>query len=301
MAETALDWDDLRSFLAIARHGTLSAAARALGVRQTTMGRRLAGLEQRAGARLLHKTPAGYVATAAGEAILGNVERIEAEALAIARSITGRDARLEGTVRITTIETLATEILLPALPGFHAAHPGITLEIIADQRSLSLTHREADIAIRLARLPQQDLAVRRIGTLGCAIYAAPVYLARHGQPDFAAGAAGHALIQRGAEMAGLPEQLWFTGLASQGHTVLRSNASYVLREAARRGLGLACLTRYLGDHPGLARLPTPTPGPARELWLAVHNDTRHTPRIRAVSDFLAETIRASAGRLAPDG
>ena len=92
-----LDWDDLRTFLAIARHGTLSAAARALGVHQPTMGRRLAALEQRAGARLLQKTPRGYIPTAAGEAILGNVERIEAEALAVERRITGRDVRLEGT------------------------------------------------------------------------------------------------------------------------------------------------------------------------------------------------------------
>lgn len=296
-----MDWDDLRSFLAIARHGTLSAAARALGVRQTTMGRRLAALEARMGARLLQKTPAGYVPTAAGEAILGNVERIEAEALAIGRRIGGRDARLEGTVRVTTIETLAAEILLPALPPFHAAHPGIEIEIMAEQRSLSLTRREADIAIRLARLPQQDLAVRRIGTLGCAIYAAAPYLAGHGMPDFAAGAPGHAVIRRGAEMAHLPEQAWFAALTGQARAVLRSNASSVIREAARQGLGLACLTRYLGDTEGLVRLPAPSPGPEREIWLAVHSDIRHVPRIRAVSDFLAETVRAAAGRLAPDG
>lgn len=294
-----MDWGDLRSFLAIARHGTLSAAARALGVRQTTMGRRLAALEARTGARLLDKTPGGYVPTAAGEAILGNVERIEAEALAIARRIGGRDARLEGLVRVTTIETLASEVLMPALPALHARHPGIEIEIVADQRSLSLTRREADIAIRLARLPQQELAVRRIGALGCAVYAAEAYLAAHGLPDFAAGAPGHEIIRRGAEMAGLPEQLWFAGLTGQARTVLRSNASIVVRAAARQGLGLVCLSRYLGDGSGLVRLETPAPGPEREIWLAVHSDIRHVPRIRAVSDFLAETMRAASGRLAP--
>ncbi|OJY76347.1 MAG: hypothetical protein BGP12_01665 [Rhodospirillales bacterium 70-18] len=294
-----MDWDDLRSFLAIARHGTQSAAARALGVRQTTMGRRLAGLQERAGALLLQKTPGGYVPTAAGEAILGNVERIESEALAIARSITGRDIRLEGTVRVTTIETLAVEVLLPALPAFQAQHPGIALEIVADQRSLSLTQREADIAIRLARLPQQDLAVRRIGELASAVYAAPDYLDRHGMPDFAAGAAGHTLVLPGVEMQGLPEVAWFTALTAAARPALRSNARYIQRAAAVRGLGLACLSRYLGDGTGLVRVPTPTPGPRREVWLAVHNDIRHTPRIRVVGEFLAATIRAHAGMLAP--
>ena len=112
-----LDWDDLRHFLAIARHGTLSGAARALGVRQSTMSRRLAALEARAGAQLLQKTPDGYRPTAAGEAILGPVERIEAEADTVARTITGTDLRLAGSVRITSVETLATLVLMPVLAG----------------------------------------------------------------------------------------------------------------------------------------------------------------------------------------
>jgi DNA-binding transcriptional LysR family regulator len=106
-----LPWDDLQSFLAIARHGTLSAAARALGVTQTTMGRRLTAMEGRAGARLLSRTPGGFVLTPAGEAVMGNVERIEAEALAVERRITGRDIRLEGVVRVTSVEILAVDVL----------------------------------------------------------------------------------------------------------------------------------------------------------------------------------------------
>ncbi len=145
-----LDWDDLRTFLMIARHRTLSGAARALQVQQPTMGRRLEALEQRAGATLLQKTPAGYVLTPAGEAVLANVERIEAATLAVERLIAGKDLRLEGTIRLTTIETLAAEILSPVIAAFRLTHPAVQVEIVAATRSLSLTKREADVALRVA-------------------------------------------------------------------------------------------------------------------------------------------------------
>ena len=294
-----LPWDDLQSFLAIARNGTLSAAARALGVQQTTMGRRLAGLEARAGARLLAKTPAGYVLTPAGEAVLGNVERIEAEALAVERRITGRDIRLEGVVRVTTIEIFAVELLTAAFAELRRAHPGIQLEVAADARSLSLARREADIAVRLARLTQQDLAVRKLGAMGFGVYASAAYLERHGPPDFAAGAPGHACILNLADGMGLPEMTWFASLTHQAQAAVRHNSRYGQRAAAEAGMGLAVLSRFMGDGTGLRRLATPSPAPLREVYLAVHQDIRHTPRIRAVTDVIVATMRAEAARLAP--
>src|ERR1700712_4827567 len=141
-----MDWDDLHSFLAIARAGSLSGAARELGVRQSTMSRRLTALEQRAGARLLHRTPVGYTLTALGESVLGNAERMEAEAIAIERAVAGRDVSLTGMLRITTVEVLAHRLLPPAVARLRCRHPGITVEIIADGRLLSLARRDADIA-----------------------------------------------------------------------------------------------------------------------------------------------------------
>jgi DNA-binding transcriptional LysR family regulator len=295
-----LDWDDLRSFLAIARQGSLSGAARALGVQQSTMSRRLEALEGRAGARLLQKTPGGYVLTLVGETILGNVERIEAEALAVERRITGRDIRLEGTVRLTSVETLAAELLVPELVAFHAAYPGISLELVTDTRALSLTKREADIALRMARLSQNDLAVRKVGDVGFGLYAAPDYLARHGLPDFAGGAAGHGVIRVEGELMATPDMAWFAGLTPNAMVTLRSNSRYAHLAAAQAGLGIACLAHYLAErHSGLVRLTPPAPPPLREIWLAVHNDIRHTPRIRAVTDFLAAVLKRQAGRLNP--
>ena len=129
-----MDWNDLRDFLAISRHRTLSAAADALGVQQSTMGRRLKALEARVGAKLLQRTSSGFVLTAAGEAILDNVERIETETQAVERAISGKDVRLEGVVRLAAVEDLTVQILTPILAEFHVLYPGITLELITDMR-----------------------------------------------------------------------------------------------------------------------------------------------------------------------
>ncbi len=294
-----LDWDDLRTFLLVARHGTLSAAAHASGVHQPTMGRRLAALEQRAGARLLQKTPHGYTLTAAGEAILGNAERIEAEALAAERRISGRDVRLEGVVRVTSVESIAADILIPALVDLRQHHPGIVVELVADTRSLNLSRREADVAVRAARPEQNDLVVRRIGVIGYGLYAAPAYLEARGRPDFATGGQGHDVILTQEEMMRLPEMAWLVASLPRATPALRANTRYAQREAARAGLGLVCLARYLGDAGGLVRLEPPAPPPQRELWLAVHNDIRHMPRIHAVTEALAAGVRARAKELAP--
>lgn len=299
MGTTMRDWDDLHTFLAIARHGTLSAAARALGVHQPTVGRRLANLEGRLGARLLERTPDGYTPTAAGEAILGNAERIEAEMLAVERRITGHDVRLEGVVRLTTVESLATEIVLPILAGLRAQHPGIEIELASDVRNLNLSRREADIALRVARFDQGGLTARRVGTIGFGLYASEDYLAAHGRPDFAAGGEGHAVVTMLPELMGGADMVWLAELLPGAAVALRTNSRPGHRAAALAGLGLACLERFLGDGSGLVLLETPPP-PERELWMGVHSDIRHMPRIRAVTEALASGIRAQAGILAPE-
>lgn len=286
-----LEWDDLRHFLAIARHRTLTGAAHALGVQQSTMGRRLEAIELRAGARLLEKTPSGFVLTASGEAILANVERIEAEALAIERAITGKDVKLDGTVRLTAVETLTVVMLTPIVTAFRAKYPGIVIDLVTDMRPLSLTKREADIALRLFRFTQHDLAVRKVAEFSTAIYASRSYLDRRGMPDFAAGAPGHDVLQLNEEQMASPEMTWFAGITGQAKPALRANSRYALRAAAETGMGLVCLPCYLGASPELIPLATPTVAPVRELWMGVHNDIRHAPRIRAVTEFIAAGLK----------
>lgn len=296
-----LDWNDLRTFLAVARHGNLSAAARALKVTQTTMGRRLEALHQRAGTRLLQKTPGGFVLTPSGERVLGNIERMEAEALAVERAITGQDAKLEGEVRITTVETFGARVLVPLFAELRLRQPQLAIELITDTRALSLSRREADIALRLAEFEQHEAVVRRVGDMAFAVYAGRAYLEAHGQPDFGEGAAGHCVVTLQDDLALLPEARWLTGLTQQAMVVLRSNSRDAHVQAAKAGYGVACLPCYLADEePDLVRLDTPSKPVVRGIWMGVHRDTRHVPRIRIVLEHLSEGLKRLAPRLNPD-
>lgn len=294
-----LDWDDLRHFLAIARHRTLSGAARALNVQQSTMGRRLDALQARAGATLLQKTPSGYTLTPAGESVLAHAERMEAEALAAERAVTGRDVRLAGLVRLTTVETLLVEVLVPILAAFCERYPDITVDVLVDARVLSLSRREADVALRLSRPEGNELVARRVGSVGYALYASEAYLARHGRPDVAAGCPGHRAILPDEELMHMPTFAWGVQATREATVAFRTNSYHAQAAAAEAGIGLAGLPHYLARRYNLTRVEAP-PGPGRDLWLAVHEDTRHTPRIRALTDALGAGLRERAGLLCDD-
>lgn len=288
-----MDWDDLRTFLAIARHGTLSAAARALGVSQPTMGRRLAVMEERIGARLLQRHPGRFALTPLGEAVLGNAERIEAEVFAAERAITGRDAALEGVVRLTTVDTLAARIVAPALAALQRRHPGIVLELVPDTRSLSLSRREADIALRMSRFEGNEVVARRAGRLAMGIYATPDWRERLGKEKVR-------LISTLDDQAHLPEAKWLIELFPDAVIGFRSNSREVQLQTALAGGGIAALARYRADtEPGLVRLCQDQPPLVRDIWLGVHSDMRHMPRARAVMDAIIGALEASAAILNP--
>jgi DNA-binding transcriptional LysR family regulator len=294
-----LEWDDLRSFLAIARHGSLSAAARALKVTQTTMGRRLEGLHAKTGARLLQRTPAGFVLTPAGERVMANVERMEAEALSIERAITGEDARIAGQVRITTVESFGARILTPLLKPLLDRQPELEIELITDTRSLSLSRREADVALRLAEFEQHEAVVRRVGDMAFGLYASPGYLEARGRPDLDAGSPGHACVSLQEDLALLPEAKQLAEVMRDGRVRLRANSREAQLQAALAGFGLAILPCYLVLDQKLVELPLPKGRLMRGIWLGVHRDTRHTPRIRLVLDQLSQGLREQALALNP--
>jgi DNA-binding transcriptional LysR family regulator len=294
-----LECDDLRSFLAIARHGNLSAAARALKVTQTTMGRRLDVLHAKVGARLLQRTPAGFVLTPAGERVMANVERMEAEALSVERAITGEDARIAGQVRITTVESFGARILTPLLKPLLDRQPELEIELITDTRSLSLSRREADVALRLAEFEQHEAVVRRVGDMAFGLYASPGYLEARGRPDLDAGSPGHACVSLQEDLALLPEAKQLAEVMREGRVKLRANSREAQLQAALAGFGLAMLPCYLVLDQKLVELPLPKGRLMRGIWLGVHRDTRHTPRIRLVLDQLSQGLREQALALNP--
>lgn len=295
--EAGLEWSDLRFLLAVARQGTLSGAARALKVDQSTVSRRLAALEDSLGARLVERMPGGYHLTEVGQGVREAAERIEAEAVGLERRVSGHDIRLEGLVRITVAETFGSRFVVPLLIEFHKRNPGIELEILTDSRLFSLSRREAELAIRMMKPDDNGLFVRRLGTMRYALYASPDYLARFGEPDLATGLAGHWMIEY-PEETDLVEMRWIRRIAPKARRGLRATKLQAQLAMVLNGGGIAVLPCFLGDaEPGLRRLTDPTTGAERGLWMAVHRDLRNVPRIRAVADFLAQEIRRRQGTL----
>lgn len=285
-----LDWDDLRYFLAVARHGTLSGAARALEVTQPTVGRRIDAFERRLGARLFQRRPSGFALSAVGETIRDRVERMEAEAIGAERLASGRDDGLRGAVRITTTEWVAARVLGGALAALLERNPGLSVDVVVDSRHLNLARREADLAIRLTSFVHQAVYQRRLARVAFGIYAAPSYLARRGAPDFTSHAADHAVIAM-ADHVGDPARAWLAAHARRAVIVVRTDGREHMAALAAAGIGLACLPRLVGDAtPGLRLLAPPVPIPSRTLWLGVHRDVRALPRVRAAIAALASEL-----------
>jgi DNA-binding transcriptional LysR family regulator len=287
------DWDDARYFLAIHRTGTLSAAARDLGVNQSTVGRRLEALEEQLGARLFVRTRDGYSTSPAGEQLLARAESMEEEALAIARLLVGQQERLTGDVRVTSSDAFGPRVVAPILLEFHALHPGIVLEFDTDNRLLSLTRREADIAVRFSRPPDRHLVARKVADFANAPYCSKGYIARRGRPkapyesqDFVGELKEH-----------LPAARWIEQHAAKGkgRIVFKSSSTFAQHAATLAGLGIAMLPCYLADpEPDLVRIGPPEPAMGRAVWLVVHEDLQRTPRIRACVDFLAQRLGAQS-------
>lgn len=276
-------WDDLQYLLEAVRQGSLSAGARALGVDHATIGRRIRRLERVLGRAVIDRQRPGLTLTAFGEAALVEAERMRDAAATVARLAEARP-KLAGTVRLTTTGMFATAYLTPALAALRKRQPLIDVELIVDERSLSLARREADIALRLARPRDGTLVARRVVTLGYGFYAARGYLrGRKADPAF---------VGFEENPPDLPEVGWLRQAAGGRPITFRSNYRMAQVEAVRAGLGIGVLPHYAAK--GLAPVPdtllAASPAMTRELWLLVHRDLKDAPRFRAVIDFLVERM-----------
>ena len=296
-----MDWDDLRFFLELIRHKSLSTAARKLHVTQSTVGRRLASLERRLGVKLVHRRREGYAPTPAGEAIRQHVERVEAETQAIDRVVGGLDHKLEGVVRVTSPALLASHLLAPSAAALHMQYPEIMLEVLCYAPNPDLSARDADVAVQLHRFDQPGLIVRRVGTLAFGMYASLAYLSQCGEPDWESGCSGHRLITVVEESKISAQADWLAnepgGRGSiSGPTAARRNSGPPCRAAASPCF-LVSVPIARARCGGYARIP---PFRAPEIRIAVHQDNRQVPRIRAVLDTIVDSVRRSADALNPD-
>jgi molybdate transport repressor ModE-like protein len=282
---TEPDWEDVRFFAALARHGSLSAAARALGVNHATVARRVAGLERAVGVALIERRPGGYELTAAGRSALQSAGAMEAAARSLGRLDAGEP--LAGLVRITSTPSLADVFLVPRLAAFCAAHPSLDVELIADLRTVSLPRHEADLALRLARPDDGELIARRLVSIEFGFYANAEWQAR------LAEGAMPAFVGFDEGNAHLPEAQWLARCVPDRRVVLRTNSQASQAKAAVAGYGLALLPHFLGrGEPRLGRVTlSEATTHRRELWLLARRDALATTPVRRAHDFLIELFR----------
>ncbi len=281
-----MDWSDLRIFLAIARAGTLGAAARSLGRSQPTMGRRLRVLETAVGHALFQRTADGFVLTDEGNAVLEHAERMEEEVLAFQRRLAGSDVQLEGMLRLSSSDWFGTYMLAPVLAEFSERHPSVCVELLSDARFYSLPRREADIAFRIKAFEEPEVVSRRLVQISYALYApseAAITLTNDG--------AGMRAITMDTAFAEMPDALWLKRVLPKAQVVMRSNSRLVQAEFCRQGSGLAVLPRPLGDRiPGIVPIDMGEAPPGRDTYVGYHRDLRRLSRLRALLDLVIERL-----------
>ncbi len=278
-----LSWDDFRLVKAVADRGSLASAARTLGVNHSTAFRRLAAIEGALGTRLFERLRSGYRPTDAGAEMVETAARMEGDVARFDRVVAGQAATLSGQLRITAPASFVNGLLMPMLGSFRARYPAITLDLVVAEEPLNLSRRDADVAIRASANPPDNLFGRRLSGIAWAIYGRR----DRSYPDLDAGP----WICLSPEVGGGGFARYLAERATPGAIVLQMNAVIGLCEAVEAGIGVAALPCYLGDaHPALVRLREPEPELAAGLWSLTHPDLRHSARVRALMDHIAEAI-----------
>ena len=287
---TAADWDLFQSLHAVLETGSLSAAARARGVAQPTIGRHIETLEQRLGAPLFLRSPRGLQPTELALELQPRLEDMAAAAAAAMRDVAGAAAQTGGTVRVTASELVGCEILPPILAAFHADHPAIEVELTVSNEQADLIRLDADIALRMTRPTQNTLVGRRVGVVQMGLYATPAYLARRGVPTDVAALEGHAMIGFDRKTPTRARDVDIGRPITREIFSFRSDSDIAQLAALRAGLGIGICPNLLGRRDGLIRILPDQVSLELEMWVCMPEGLRTTRRMRLMFDHLAEAL-----------
>jgi len=287
------DWNDLKYFLAVARHGSTIAAGKALGTSQSTVHRRLEELERKLGQALVTRQASGYRLTEYGTTLLPFAERIEAAVGDFQRRATDVEQDMKGAIRVTCPEPIVIRMTQSGLiERFHARHPHLRVEFITSDRYLDLSKGEVDVAFRSGDT-DDELIGRKIADSFWAVYASRDYVERHGKPDRVEDLSQHLLIGFDETLAGHRAAKWLKDVAPDARMPVRNNSVLGLVSAVKSGAGLGPLPTALGDaEPDLVRVLGPVPELTRSWRLLTHPDIRRVPRIAAFFDYIIEQREA---------
>lgn len=278
---TTLDWEDIRIFVALARYGSLSAAARALSVNHATISRRVQSLERTLGETLVERRPDGYVLTPAGTHFLLPANEMEAAAAKLIRG--GPDDGPKGLVRVNAPPSLTQGFLVTRLAQLAMQHPSLDIDTTTDMRNVSLERHETDIALRFGRPDDGDVIAKFAIKLGFGFYAADKWrrrIARGEAPEF---------VGFDESNAHLPEALWLSQRYPRARVAFRANLQLAQADAARVGAGIALLPHFIGRNAaGLKLCALAHSPPSRELWIITRRQDRRDLATRTVVDFLSD-------------
>lgn len=294
-----INWDDLKYFLAMVEEGSLSAAARKLGVSQPTLSRRLTALEEDIGSDLFMRTRSGLEMTSIGERIVSHATHMRDDVYSIERLLTGHDSSLRGSVVISCITILGAGWLVHQTRPFRDQFPGITVEFKVENNASDLLRREADIAVRMFRPEQNDLIAKRVGTMTYGYYASKKYLEKHGTPETLDEVSKHDFILPHDEILAYTNKYVKRPMHPRGKIALRSNSLITLEAAVREGYGIGAYSCIMADQdPDLVRLFGDVVVFSSDIWLVTHAELRRSARIRAMFDFLSDVFVAHADAFA---
>ena len=285
-----LAWDDIRLIKAVADARSLPAAAVQLGVNHSTVFRRLGQIESALGVLLFERHRTGYVPTPAGEEMIALARRVDDDITAFTRRVAGREIAPTGEVRVTTNDSLLIHLLTPLFAAFRRQMPTLRLDVVLANQALNLSKRDADVAVRATDHPPENLVGRRVATIAWALYGRRADHPRPG-PAGVSDLFARDWVTLGDALSGLKAVRFVHEHVAPERIAYRVNTVLGLAEAVEGGLGIGHLPCFIGDaRPELVRLSPLDPDFSADLWLLTHPDLRHSPRIRALLDSLADGI-----------
>lgn len=288
------DWDDLRFFLAVARAGRLTVAAKRLGADHATVSRRITALEAALKTTLFERRPQGYVLTAPGERLVAAAEAIETAAMVASSEIGGADLALSGTVRVGAPDGFGSLFLAPRLGALAERYPGLEVQLVAMPRLLSLSKREADIAIALGPPKEGRVVARRLTDYRLGLYASPAYLKRAAPIRSRDDLFDHPLIGYIDDLIFMPELDYLDEVCRGLRPRLQMSSLVAQAEATAAGAGLCVLPSFVARRSGdLVPVLGTDVSLTRTFWLIVHGELRDVARVRAAADFVVDQTRAA--------
>jgi DNA-binding transcriptional LysR family regulator len=289
-----LDWDDLKYFLAVGRHGSTLAAGRALGVDQSTVQRRLVQLERRIGRSLVRKHATGYELTDFGVAILVHAKQVERAITAFSDFAAVSPIDAEGVIRVSCPGPIVNRLAQSDfLASFHCRHPLVRVEFVVSDHYVDLMKGEADVALRSGDTDDGDLVGRKVGDSYWAVYGSKHYVDEHGRPERPEDLEQHALIGLDETMATHRASIWLKRVAPKGRIVAVNNNILGMLYSAKAGLGLAPLPTAIGDgQPDLVRVLGPVAELTRIWRVLTSPEKRHSPHVAAFFDYVVEEVEA---------